>query len=258
MKFYLGSDLHLSHGNVILENEENVEVLILAGDIFEFSDLGKERYRYVDDFLMNTSGKFKRIYWIPGNHEYYNSHTMSSGRVRAREYLAHIGCHNIQILNNQTIIDELPIHCTTLWTDLNKGNPLTVMEANSYMMDYTYIGNGTYDKLTPDHTMSAFQESISFLADATSDGKDCIVVTHHQPSFQGFLPQYRNDPMRFAFGTDLSNFILDRTNIKVWCAGHTHVRNEFDIGETRIITNCRGYEGYEKMVNSFKLKLIEV
>jgi hypothetical protein len=43
----------------------------------------------------------------------------------------------------------------------------------------------------------------------------------------------------------LSEFILDRPQIKLWTHGHVHNVNDYMIGDTRVVSNPRGYEGYE-------------
>ena len=67
------SDLHLEFS----QNEAYIkahpiqpvgEVLILAGDITLFN-----RIDYQKDFFNYVSDHFRETYWIPGNHEYYQS-----------------------------------------------------------------------------------------------------------------------------------------------------------------------------------------
>ena len=76
-----------------------------------------------------------------------------------------------------------------------------------------------------------------------------VVVGHHSPSFQSVHEGYKTEYlMNGAYHSDLSEFILDRPQIKLWTHGHTHHPFDYMIGETRIVCNPRGYEsdGYSE------------
>jgi hypothetical protein len=52
--------------------------------------------------------------------------------------------------------------------------------------------------------------------------------------------------MNGAYSTDLSEFILDRPQIKVFVHGHCHDDFDYLIGTTRIVCHPRGYVNYER------------
>jgi hypothetical protein len=57
---------------------------------------------------------------------------------------------------------------------------------------------------------------------------------------------YKSDyHMNGAYHSDLSEIMLDNTHIKLWTHGHTHHCFDYVIGETRVVCNPRGYDGYE-------------
>ena len=64
--------------------------------------------------------------------------------------------------------------------------------------------------------------------------------------------------MNGAYSSDLSEFILDRPQIKLWTHGHTHDPYDYMIGSTRIVCNPRGYIHYEEIADNFEFKLLEV
>ena len=61
-----------------------------------------------------------------------------------------------------------------------------------------------------------------------------------------------------GFSSDLSEFILNHPQIKLWTHGHTHDEFDYTIGSTRIVCNPRGYANYERQADEFKLKFVEI
>lgn len=84
MKFQICSDLHLEfpHNREWLQANPLIpkaEILIIAGDTYyldrDFSKL---------DFINKVSKDFKKVYLIPGNHEYYGGYDVSTALRPAR------------------------------------------------------------------------------------------------------------------------------------------------------------------------------
>ena len=84
--------------------------------------------------------------------------------------------------------------------------------------------------------------------------KDIVVVTHHAPCSQSISPEYVNDFLNPFYASDLSEFILNNQNIKVWCHGHIHSNSDYNIGETDILCNPYGYANYEGNIKPLKYK----
>ena len=86
-----------------------------------------------------------------------------------------------------------------------------------------------------------------------------VVVGHHAPSKQSTHPRYAGEEiMNGGYSSDLSAFILDHPQIKLWTHGHTHEDFDYMIGSTRIICNPRGYDAYEDRADKFALKYVDV
>ena len=83
--------------------------------------------------------------------------------------------------------------------------------------------------------------------------------SHHAPSKQSTKPQYERDVIvNGAYSSELTEFILDNPQIKLWTHGHTHDVFDYMIGSTRILCNPRGYDGYEDRADDFELLTVEV
>ena len=267
-KFYLASDLHLEFGSLVIENHDNVDCLILAGDVAEFAQFKKEgetKKPWIADVLRQISRDFKRVVWVPGNHEYYGCYYMQKSLDDTRDWLKAHYCDNIELLDNQSIgIEGVPIHCATLWTDMNRGDPVAQIAIRGGLNDYNCIRGATAanagSKISTRSVLGLHAQSLKFLANATADGRDCVVVTHHQPTMAGLSYNSGTD-IDYAYASDLSEFFIQRPNIQVWCSGHAHAAGrELVLGphQQRFLTNCRGYLGYEPIAAKFAPMLFSV
>ena len=71
-----------------------------------------------------------------------------------------------------------------------------------------------------------------------------IVVTHHLPHPLCVDPQFKIHALNPGYMTNLDMYI-EEYDITVWCHGHTHSNVDFEIHDTRILCNPRGYVGEE-------------
>jgi Icc-related predicted phosphoesterase len=268
MKICLGSDLHLEFGALELHNTENADVLVLAGDICVAKHLNgvhhhDQRYR---KFFQECCERFPRVVYVLGNHEHY-SYDIQHTAAHLKRELAH---DNLHILDNETVdIGDYTFIGTTLWTNMNEEDSLTLYHVDSMMNDFRTIHNsarvlnewGKPARLTPEDTVAEHKRSMDYINHITYNRPNYkfVVVGHHCPSFKSVHPKYANDKiMNGAFASDLDDFIAYRPQIRLWCHGHTHEQFDYTISETRIVCNPRGYVGHEPQAESFKLKYIEV
>ena len=291
MKIALASDIHLEFGDILLKNEENADVLILSGDICtanQFKKKPKERM-VVKDFFKRCSFQFPHVVYIMGNHEHYNFDTVDTyNRLKAE--LADLP--NIHVLEKETWEhNDMTFVAGTLWTDMNKGDPLTLWHCNKGMSDFQVIKNSnrmvqhkrnvyhesernedgtlvvkTVDhyqspsKWSPEDSVEDHKKMMDYIKIATENKtKQYVVVTHHAPSSISIAECYRHDTlMNGAFASDLSEFILNRPQIKLWTHGHMHNVSDYMIGDTRVVCNPRGYIGHEQRAKEFKLRYLEI
>lgn len=280
MKILLGSDLHIEFGQLEVTNVHSADVLILSGDIVTATDLkgysrgdslGKaERYM---TFFEQCSTNFKHVLYVMGNHEHYHGDFATSAnilRTTLKEY------PNIHFMDKESItIEDITFIGGTLWTDMNKEDPHTLYSIKGFMNDFKIIQNsarkvtfkdeaGKFHERTarfcPEDTVEDYKAMLTFIDETTKDStKKYVVVGHHSPSKASTHPRYKEELiMNGAYSSDLSEFILDRPQIKLWTHGHTHDPYDYMIGSTRIVCNPRGYINYEACADNFEFKLLEV
>jgi predicted phosphodiesterase len=280
MRVALTSDLHLEFEDINLQNTENADVLILSGDIMVAEDLHNhpevhpmdpvnipnlgrrqqvaQRFR---DFLKRVSLEFPHVVYVAGNHEFYHGRWKASLQ-HLRDECAKFA--NVYFLENDIKeIDKVSFIGATLWTDCNKGDPLTLHALTDMMNDYRVIRNDEhgFTKLRPAHTMYRHQQTISYLKAVLPDMKDkkVVFVGHHAPTGQSTHEKYKHDYlMNGGYRSELSEFILDHPEIVLWTHGHTHDPFNYMVGTTRVVCNPRGYSGWDPLADSFQLKFLDI
>ena len=255
MKITVVSDLHLECGDVTLPGGD---VLILSGDVCEARHVSK----YSRFFTEECSAKYRETVYVLGNHEFYG------GNYQKTYAKVALGLpDNVTLLENQTHqIDDVVFVGATLWTDMNKNDPLTKWQCGQSMNDYKSItmfneSKHVYHKLQVDRTIADHFASRAFIRDTvTADLKQkYVVVTHHAPSFASVDPTYQDQTlMNGAYASDLTDLILDNPQIKLWTHGHMHNVSDYMIGSTRVVCNPRGYYMYEDRADHFAPIELEV
>jgi predicted phosphodiesterase len=272
MKIKLVSDLHLEFSDININNDENCDVLILGGDIMvaadlhehphfdfnpyshgAFADLSRKQQRVARfrDFFKRCSFQFPHVIYIMGNHEFYHGRFYDSIE-HMREECAKFP--NIYMLENDTkVIDDVTFIGATLWTDMNKGDPLTMHAIEGMMNDFRIIRNDkrNFAAMSARDVAGRHARTLQYFRSVLAEQHDkkFVVVGHHSPSFQSVHDTYKDETlMNGGYHSDLSEFILDHPQIKLWTHGHTHHPFDYMIGETRVVCNPRGYEndGYSE------------
>ena len=286
MKIKLVSDLHLEFSDINITNDDNCDVLILGGDICIAQDLhdhpepantadqaaiangtGLGRRQQVAqrfrDFFKRCSFQFPHVIYIMGNHEFYNG-KYYAGIDYMREECAKYP--NVYLLEqDMKIIDDVVFVGGTLWTDMNKRDPLTMHAIEGMMNDFRIVRNDKreFAKMSSLDVAIRHDKTLGYIKHIVQEHKDkkCVVVGHHSPSFQSAHEMYKDQYlMNGGYHSDLTDFILDHPQIKLWTHGHTHHPFDYTIGETRIVCNPRGYEndGYSEQTGWNPNIVIEV
>lgn len=248
MKLRVLSDLHLEFCEFVIQPlpDDLNTVLVLAGDIAPFA-----MPTLLRPFLQKAASQFKAVCYVPGNHEFYHGKWPD-----ALEHAQSWGIANVHIMDRARVdIDEVAFLGATLWTDMAKGDPVVIQNAEWSMADFSEIyvtpRQGSKNKILTaahiieDHNVSRKWLDIE-LAAARSENKQAVVITHHGVSPKSIHYKYEGNPLNGAFISDLSPVLL-RHKPALVIHGHTHSSFDYRIGGTqgpRVVVNPRGYARY--------------
>lgn len=229
------SDIHIEFYNnykKIPKIIPNAEILVLAGDIgYPFSSLYEE-------FLSDMNNKFKKVFLLAGNHEYYNlgknrDNGMEKINSRIREIISYNKLNNITFLDNsyEDYNGYRFIGCT-LWSEIKD---------SAYLInDFQFIKHmdvELYNEL--------YKVNYEFLEENIPNSPlPLIVITHHLPSYYLIEKKYKTNGIvnyNQCFASDCSKLFNEK--IKLWIYGHTHSKNISEINNIKFICNPIGYPG---------------
>mgnify|MGYP003146672580 CR=1 FL=1 len=234
MKIALLSDIHLSMGSMAFPSTE-ADVTVLAGDVG----------RPVQAISWASAAEMPCLF-VAGNHEFYGSDLVST-------------CSELRRLSRGTSVQVLErsewhyqgvrfLGCT-LWSDYRlfrseEARHEGTMLAEKVNRDFSRI------RIAPDHadlltipvTQLLFEQSVAWLEQCFSQRYEgsTVVITHFAPSPLSIAERFNESPINAAFVSDLRAQIR-RWKPKLWIHGHTHDRMDYQLGETRIVCNPRGY-----------------
>jgi hypothetical protein len=206
-------------------------------------------------FFHEEVTKYRRCIYVMGNHEHYHGKYHKTWH----EIIAEMP-DNVEVLEQQCLeIEGVLFLGATMWTNCNKGDPMTMQVLKHGMNDYRAITfndrvRNVYRKLDPRDTMEEFSKTTQYfrLVCEQNRDKNIVVCTHHAPTFQSVNEHYKHErEMNGGYASDLSEFIMDNENIKFWTHGHMHDPSDYMVGQCRVICNPRGYYGYEQRVHEF-------
>jgi len=239
-KFQLISDIHLEQ-RVNIEIKKMADYLILAGDI------GYPEQDIFKNFMKINSNKFKKIFYITGNHEYYQNwkqstklkiNTITETNQIIKNILAECG-DNIYFINNDhyDIDEKIRIVGTTLWSNIFS-NSLKLSDSFEIYSDDNELITFDYIRKLHNENKEFIKKQIQI---AKNENKKLIVCSHHLPSFSLILQEYKEKYPKYVsqFASDLDYLINEP--IIVWCAGHSHGFNKLKINNVDCYINAYGY-----------------
>ena len=238
------SDLHLE----VAQQYDKFDIppkapfLVLAGDIGRLID-----YDGYLNFLMKQCGKFRKIFLVLGNHEFYGT-SRASGLLEAQRLVNEPTLNGTVVLLEKRRYDIEDSNVIVLGCTLHSSIPIEKREiVNAKIQDFQKIRNWTIDEHNDEHFRDVkwLQSEIEKIRNAEG-GKTAriVVVTHHAPVCNGTSrPEHSKNPWSSAFATDLvrNEKFEAFADVRVWIFGHTHFTNYMHVGKVKIISNQRGY-----------------
>ncbi len=222
------------------------DVMVVAGDLIPRAERGVK-------WLLERVCERPVIYAM-GNHESYGA---DIDRTLEKAKAAAAGS-NVHVLENETVqIGDVTFAGCTLWTDFAiRGDAHRAMAiAGERMNDFKKIRMSAYrQRFLPHHALTRHLKSIAFLKAEMRKPREgkLVVVSHHAP-----IPEMSNEPggsgndptLDPAFRSDLRQLMSltpddgrgARRSADLWVYGHTHESFDAVIGETRVVSNAKGY-----------------
>lgn len=247
MKVQLCSDLHLEHYPSDINFDQlltpSAPYLCVSGDLCPTNHPNFKR------FFDYFSSKFQKIFYVAGNHEFYN---VIFERTTYQEFLKKAidlcsTYDNVFFLNNRhhIIDDNTVIYGSTLWTQIpDIANETITKLLTSFMNDYHKIFVSSEANFSVFYSNYLFNHNVKKLKIFLEKFKDktVIIMTHHLPSYQLIHDKYKGHIANCCFASDLDNLIINNSQIKYWLCGHTHTSMNIQIGNTKILVNPHGYK----------------
>ena len=235
MRIQYCSGLHLE----FLENRRwlaanplipSAEVLVVAGDCFYLGD-DYDSYH----FIRRVADEFEAVYILPGNHEYYGGYDVATALQATFEAIK----ENVFLVNNTSIEAQgVRLIFSTMWSLINK-NIREIIRSLTDFRQIKYEG----EPFTVNHFNALHENAFQFLKkEVAKEGKK-LVVTHHLPSNECNIDQFKGSVLNPAFCVEKTWFVA-ASDASAWIYGHSH-RNvpDFEINGTRMLTNQLGYVG---------------
>jgi len=221
-----GWDLPLGHA------QPQFDVLVIAGDLISRMERGVE--------LLRHRVRDRPVVYVAGNHEFYGC-DIDRTVEKARRAAAGTNVHVLQ--NDTVMIDSVLFIGASLWTDFALfGNPdLAMRRAADEMNDYRKIRKRMYaERLRPMDTVIRNLASRNFIAQTCREAQAdrIVVVTHHGCVREALRRGTETDILSAAYVSDSPELL---ESVDLWIYGHTHESRDFIVGQTRIVTNSKGY-----------------
>lgn len=235
MRIQVMSDLHLETEACELSPAPQAELLVLAGDI---DSTWAGLRRFVDWPVP--------VVLVAGNHEFDQRDVVNDlPALRAecaRWGLQLLECEQTVRLDGQG--RRIRLLGTTRWSDFEVFGPSGRQRAQRAALYYVKVMKAQC-RGEPFHPAVVRQHALgcrAWLAEALATAGDwdaTVVITHYAPSLLSADPRYGAQPSTASFCNADDDLMA---GVDVWIHGHVHCRHDYQVGDTRVVCNARGFE----------------
>lgn len=255
VRINLVSDLHtdIAGNGVFVPPDVDADVTVVAGDAMAPGTIALRKVRdlYPD--------RRRPTIYVAGNHDFYSDPSRSELKTtfaRQRAEMPAVAADlGIILLDDSTVeIDGIRFIGATLWTDfsarpgyLSFADAVREAASSRGMNDYRMIKTGkgrSKDKLQPRDTINAHKVSRIFIERTLAEPfvGDTVVITHHAPSYRSLLLSGMTfDNMDWCYASNLEHLMVGDNAPALWLHGHIHANRDYVVGNTRVVSNPRGY-----------------
>jgi hypothetical protein len=278
LRIQIASDLHIE----FFDEEEDLNFLIepKAPILALLGDVGYACTQQLRKFLLSQSDRFDEVWFLAGNHEYYNHGGTHYSVTEQNNWLQQIASErpNLRYLEKTAIPmmnGSVVVLATTLWSDI-PDDYLDEAEGflNDYRLSYNHAPSETNPRLLrATETRQWYRDNLNWLQtqlqtiydqnkikaqQAQQQQTKVVVLTHHTPLITGTsAPQYEGMDSTRCFSSDLASLLTHPYSpIEIWACGHTHYNFDLALAQNnsssnggklvRVVSNQRGYQSRPK------------
>lgn len=228
MKLLIYSDLHTEFApfTIPASAHQEADVVVFAGDIGvgHINPIDMFEYWYPSD----SGDDSPQYIYVPGNHEYYDRSDILIAKTHQSPFC--------QVINGVRFLN------TTLWTNMhlrdNRDELMYAEALNDFRRCRYNNARFTARDWLDEHNRAMLMLTAYLRADREIP---TVIVTHHAPHEMSTDARWGVEHDGY-YASDLEDFILEYKP-KLWIHGHVHKSNDYMVGDTRIISNPRGYVG---------------
>ena len=226
MIIQVASDLHLEFYNkdtiktLEFVSVEDRDLLILAGDI----GINLGAYQFILDQL-----DISPVVYVPGNHEYYAFKLHEEIDAAWRSLAIANSTQGLHYLVDDLVeINGIKIYGTPLYSDLKGNGPMFENVITDFSSSLSWDAS--------DHQF-AHERDVNRLSGVNIAD---IVVTHWPVTKEAQSPRFKDDKYGDYFVNDLPD-LVKKAAPKYWLSGHVHDAYRYQIQNTSLLGNPRGY-----------------
>lgn len=254
------SDIHL-------EFRKKYDIIPVAENLALCGDIGyPDQYSY-HNFINDCSEKFKNVFVIYGNHEYYNIKdsnnilTMDEKKSYTKNFNSNVYFldNDVVYINKYTnkVQKNCDVNCikiigSTLWSNIS-------LNSNYRMNDTYLIYKSKNERLTDVDIRNLHKESVEYILEELDKDKKipCVLLTHHGPHVSCF-GQNRSLQLLSAYVNHIPK-LYKKKNLIACISGHTHSSSSNKISGIQFLSNQLGYPYEKPYLTLFKNdKILEI